>query len=83
MTSENRKPQVGEQVILVALPPGLLEGLREEDQRAITAMVGKPVTVTGYDEGGRVELAFDSGADDYSSTHFIWVAPEFIDFVRT
>lgn len=80
MTGENRKPQVGEQVILVALPPGFLEGLREEDQRAITAMIGKPVTVTGYDEVGRVELAFDSGTDGYRSTHFISVAPEFIGY---
>ena len=57
--SEREKPHVGQQVIFLALPPGLLEGLPEEDQRAIAAMVGKPVTLVAYDDDGRAELHFD------------------------
>jgi len=60
----------------------LLEDLPEEDQRAITAIVGKPVTFVGYDEDGRAELEFDDPFDGrtkpYSPTHSIWVAAEFI-----
>jgi hypothetical protein len=82
VNDEHDKPKIGEQVILLALPPGLLAGLPEEDQRAITSMVGRPVTLVGYDEDGRAELAFDNPfeprSNDSSHTHSIWVAREFI-----
>jgi hypothetical protein len=82
MATEGGNPRVGEQVTFLALPPGLLEGLPEEDQRAIAAMVGKPVTLAGYDEAGRVELhfddPFDARTDSYCHSHSIWVEPEFI-----
>jgi hypothetical protein len=79
MARERATPPVGEQVIFLALPPRLLDGLLEEDERAIIAMVGKPVTLVGYDEDGRAELFFDDPfTDDSSHTHSIWVAPEFI-----
>jgi hypothetical protein len=76
MGNECKKPHVGEQVIFLALPPGLLDGLPEEDQRVIAARVGKPVTLVDYDEDGRAELEFDNPFD--GTTHSIWVAPEFI-----
>jgi hypothetical protein len=82
MGTERDKPQVGEQVIFLALPPGLLEGLPDEVQRAIAAMVGKPVTLVGYVEDGRAELhfddPFDARTDEYRHTHSIWVEPHFI-----
>jgi hypothetical protein len=53
------RAQIGGKVVLVAVPPGLLDGLPEEDQRAITAIVGKPVDLVGWDELGRAELHFD------------------------
>ncbi len=59
MARERENPHAGEQVIFLALPRGLLDGLPEEDQRAILAMVGKPVMLVGYDEDGRAELEFD------------------------
>jgi len=59
MATERAKPHVGEQVVFIALPPGLLDGLPEQDQRAIAAMVGKPVNLVGYDEAGRAELFFN------------------------
>jgi len=44
------------------------------------------VTLVGYDEGGRAELhfadPFDVQTDEYSHTHKIWVAPEFIERYR-
>ena len=79
MARERENPRVGEQVIFLALPPGLLDRLPDEDQRAIIAMVGKPVMLVGYDEDGRAELEFDEPfTHDSSHTHSIWVAPEFI-----
>ena len=77
------RPNAGERVVLVSLPPGLLVGLPDEDQRAIKAIVGKPVKFLGYDEIGRAELEFDDPFDprteNYSHTHSIWVEPEFIE----
>jgi hypothetical protein len=70
-------------VSLRRIPPGLLDGLPAEDQNAIVAIVGKPVRLVGYDDDGRAELHFDDPFDgragDYSHTHSIWVAPEFIE----
>jgi hypothetical protein len=54
-----------------------LNGPPDEDQRAITAIVGKPVKFCGYDETGKAELELVDQFDD--SSHTIWVAPEFID----
>ncbi len=46
--AEPSNPRPGEHVLLIALPPGLLDGLPAEDQRAISAIVGKPVTLLGH-----------------------------------
>jgi hypothetical protein len=71
--TEGDRPRAGERVVLVAIPPGLLDGLPDED---IAAIVGKPIQFVGYDDIGRAELEFDDPFHD--STHTIWVAPEFI-----
>jgi hypothetical protein len=80
------KLRAGDTVVLVGVPPGLLDGLRAEDQRAIIAVVGKPVQFVGYDEDGKAELEFDDPFDPrtehYSNTHTIWVAPTFIERYR-
>ena len=57
------------------VPPGFLRGLPRTDQRAISAIVGKPVLVVGYDEDGRAELKF---TDRAKVIHFIYVNPKFI-----
>jgi len=62
-------------VVLTELPPGLIRGLPRSDQRAIKAIVGKPVLFTEYDEWGRVELEF---RDQRGGIHFIYVEPKFI-----
>ena len=81
------KPHAGDQVILLALPAAFLDGLPEEDQRAIKAMVGKPVRFHGFDENGQAELHFDDPfdprTDEYSHTHSIWVGPECIRRLQT
>ena len=75
------KPRPGETVILLAVPD-FLDELDEEDQRAIEAMVGKPVTFVGFSEGGQAEVRFDdpfhprTGKSSY--THALWVDPESI-----
>ena len=82
MSSADDKPTAGERVILLSLPPGLLDGLPDEDQRAIVAMVGKAVVLVGYDEDGRAELQFDdpfeARTEHSSHTHSIWVGTEFL-----
>jgi hypothetical protein len=87
IAAEHDKAKPGEKVILTALPPGLLDGLPDEDQRAIRTIVGKPVHLAGYDEDGRAELhvddPFDPRSEDYSHTHSIWVAPTFIQRYRS
>jgi hypothetical protein len=63
-----------------------LDGLHDEDQRAIIAMVGKPLELVGYDDQGRAELQFpdpfDTQTQEYSHTHSIWVEPSFIKVYR-
>jgi hypothetical protein len=87
MDEDSELPAAGDSVVLVAIPPGLLDGLPEEDQRAIRAAVGKPVMLVGYDNGGRAELYFADPftvqTDESSHTHKIWVATEFIERCRT
>ena len=77
------KPRAGDIVVLITVPPGLVDGLPDEDQRAINAIVGKPVMLVGYDGDGRAELEFpdpfDGKPGSYSHTHTIWVSPEFIE----
>src|SRR5216683_656743 len=48
-----KKPKPGEKVILKALPPGFIDDLPEEDQRAISAVVGKPIILNKYENDGR------------------------------
>jgi hypothetical protein len=62
-------------VILTELPPGLTRGLPRADQRAIRAMVGTPVRLSGYDDIGRAELEF---ADARGDRHFIYVHVKYV-----
>ena len=82
MAGESKKLSVGKKVILLGLSPEVLEGLPEEDRRAVTAMVGKQVMLVGYDDAGRVEVhftdPFEPQSDESSHTHSIWVTPEFV-----
>ena len=59
----------GDQVILTAAPDSLIYGQPTEDQKAIRAIVGRPVTLAGFGYG-QAELEFkDARGDD----HTIWV----------
>ncbi len=73
----NKRPQPGQKVILKAPPPGFIDDLPKEDQRAISAVIGKPIILKKYDLDGRAELEF---TDPYieDSSHTIWVDPKFI-----
>ena len=57
------KPEPGEMVLLKSIPPGLVDGLPQDDQNAIVAIIGKPVLLVGYDDDGRAELHFDDPFD--------------------
>lgn len=62
-------------VVLEKIPAGLLDGLPTEEQAAISAILGKPVVLSEYDDIGRAELEFTDG---YGVIHFIYVDPSVI-----
>ena len=72
------KPGAG--AVLTKIPPGLLDGLPNEDQKAISEIVGKTILLVGYDADGRPELEFK---DSEGIIHFINVAPHFIRPAKT
>jgi hypothetical protein len=71
----SRNPTPSDVVVLVEIPPGFLNDLPPEDQRAIAGIVGKPVRLIEYGEDGRAELEF---TDVENVTHFIFVDPQYI-----
>ena len=80
MATPRRRPKktlpAERSVILKALPPGFLDNLPVEDQRATSEIVGKPVMLNEYDADGRAELEFTDSED---VIHFIYVDPKFIE----
>jgi hypothetical protein len=80
MATDEERPDAGAKVVLVSLPAGLLYGLPEEDQKAIAAIVGIPVSLAGYDEDGRAELEF--AGLRRGQHHTIWVDAKFIRVCR-
>lgn len=76
--ARHKKLEPGDVVVLTELPPGLLDDLPLEDQRAISEAVGKPIVFNEYTENGTLELQFTSGD---GHIHFIWVEPKFIRVV--
>ena len=73
MRSKKRKPR--NEVVLTGLPAGFLDDLPDEDQLAISQMVGKRIQLNGYDEDGRAELEF---RDSDGNLHTIWVKRTFV-----
>jgi len=76
--TRKKLPKPGQKVVLKALPPGFIDDLPDEDQRGISAMVGKPIMLNKYDRDGLAELEF---ADPFieNCSHTMWVDPEFIE----
>ena len=69
---------VGTKVRMLAAPEELIFGLPESDQSAIQAVVGKKLTVEGFDKYGHVELRFK---DKGKIIHYIWVSPSALQVV--
>ena len=69
------KPKPGHIVVLTALPPGFIDDLPEDEQRAISARIGRPIMLMGYDRGGRAKLEFMAQDD---SIHTIYVDLKFV-----
>jgi len=68
------KLKPGTLVVLTSVPSSLLRGLPKEDQTAIRAIVGRPVTLAGYSYG-QAELEF---IDSEGDGHTIWVETDLI-----
>ena len=77
--SEDGKPKPGDSVVLMEVPPGMLDDLPVDDQQAIFEVVGKPIRLNEYDDAGRAELEFK---DRKGEIHFIYVSPGFIRAVN-
>ena len=75
MSAENRRPKLGDTVVLKDVPPGMLDDLPIGDQQAISEIVGKPILLNEYDGDGRAVLEF---RDHNGHMHFIWGMAEFI-----
>jgi hypothetical protein len=69
------KPKPGDKVVLKALPSGFIDDLPEDEQRAISARIGRPIMLMGYDRDGRAELEF-MAQDDL--IHTLYVGLKFI-----
>jgi len=80
-TARSRKsqPKPGSKVVLARLPPGLLDGLPEEDQKAISAIVGVPIKLSGYDDG-RLVLEF---VEDSGTIHSIYADRQFVKATKS
>jgi hypothetical protein len=69
------KPKPGDKVVRKALPPGFIDDLAKEEQRAILARIGRPRMLTGYDRDGRAEFEFMTQHD---SIHTLYVDLKFV-----
>jgi hypothetical protein len=78
--SRKHLPRVGGKGVLEKLPPGLIDGLPEEDQKAISVIVGVPIRLSGYDEDGRLELEFVEGS---GTIHSIYVDRKYVKATKT
>jgi hypothetical protein len=76
MSTEKMGPKPGDTVVLVGVPPGMLDNLPVEDQQAMKDALGKPVLLNEYDDTGRAKLEFK---DLNGLIHFIYVH---LDFIR-
>ncbi|HUJ30460.1 MAG TPA: hypothetical protein VLY23_04220 [Candidatus Acidoferrum sp.] len=72
---QKRALKRGQRVVLKVLPPGLIDGLPEEDQQAISAVVGKPTIFERYERNGTAKLEFMANDE---TMHMIWVEPKYI-----
>lgn len=76
MTDIQKKPTPGHWVTLCALPKGFVDDLPEEDQQAVTAVVGRRIRLNRYEEDGRAELEFTDGN---GIIPFVYVDPKYIE----
>ena len=74
MRSKTAPLKSGAKVLLLQIPPGFLNDLPIEDQRAIEIAAKKPLDFIGYDDG-RAELEF---TDSTGVIHLIYVDPVYI-----
>lgn len=65
----------GDSVVITELPKGLIDGLPEDEQKAVKEVIGKAILLLGYDSDGRCELEF---ADSNGVLHYIYVSPTII-----
>ena len=65
----------GNKAVLVKAARGFIDDLPDEAQKAISEIVGKPITFNGHDELGQAELEF---RERNGTFHTIWVRPEFV-----
>ena len=75
MLKRKTKLKPGQVVILMALPPGFIDDLPEEEQPAISARIGRPILLLRYEQDGMAVLEF---MDKDDGIHTLYVDPKFI-----
>jgi hypothetical protein len=75
MDTEDRRPLPGDTVRLTEISPGLLDGLPQEDQRAIGEPVGKPLVLGEYRDDGAAELEL---TDSAGHRHYVYADRTFV-----
>jgi len=75
MRSRDKLPKPGDTVVLIGLSPGFLDDLPDEDKKAVSEIIGKPVRLNEYEEDGRAELEFKDGD---GNLHFVYITPNFV-----
>ncbi len=74
-TSKRSLLKPRKRVVLEKLPSGLLKGLPEEGQRAISAIVGVPIRFLGFDGDDRLELEF---VEADGTIHSVYVDRQYV-----
>ena len=73
-----RRFRRGQKVIVERLPDGFLDDLPRFDQKAISSIIGKPLSVVG-EENGRVEIQFEDVRGD---PHWLYLESQYVRAVR-
>lgn len=68
--------EIGDQIVVRAIPQELIHDLPEEDVEAINSQIGKTLVISGFSEYGYVELDF---VDSLDRMHTIWIEPAYLE----
>jgi hypothetical protein len=72
-------PRPDDTLMLMEVPPGMLDDLPPDEEQALCEGVGKPIMLKEYDDAGRAGLEFK---DRNGDLHCIYLSSTFISPVK-